>query len=162
VIPRRSRTSLPRAPLALVLGLLIAYEANATENVDACYAETEVAYSVPSCILRAVHDKESSGSVRKGIVNRNANGSRDYGAMQHNDFWVRYFSRNFGITADQLSDSACLSIRGAGYVLRYEINRARDFWKGVGRYHSPDPVIGYNYAVSIAQRAERFGCQISR
>lgn len=133
------------------------------QDVEACYVETEIAYSVPTCILRAVHDKESSGSLRNGIVSRpNRDGSRDHGVMQHNDFWVRFFNRNYGVTADQLANNACLSIRGAGYVLRYEINRAGDFWKGVGRYHSPDPTIGYNYALSIAQRAERMGCQIIR
>lgn len=149
--------------VALAMGLMVPIgQAAFAQNVEACYAETEIAYSVPTCILRAIHDKESSGSLRKGIVNRNRDGSRDYGAMQHNDFWIRYFNRNFGITADQFADNTCLSIRGAGYVLRYEINRAGDFWKGVGRYHNPDPVLGYNYAVSIAQRAEKFGCQISR
>ncbi|MGN5477666.1 hypothetical protein ACTMU2_14265 [Cupriavidus basilensis] len=76
--------------------------------------------------------------------------------MQHNDFWIRYFQRNFGITAQQIVQDRCLAIRGAGYVVRYEMNRARDFWTGVAKYHNPDPVIGYAYVLRVANAAKRF------
>ena len=150
--------------LATALALPTVGAGAQTENVegylDACFAIAEADYQVPSCILRGIHQVETSGSTRTGIVSVNKDGSRDYGIMQHNDFWVRFFNKNFGITGSQLSNDRCLSIRGAGYVVRYEINRAGDFWKGVARYHNPDPVIGYQYAVRVARQAQRYGCQI--
>ncbi|WP_316157978.1 lytic transglycosylase domain-containing protein [Cupriavidus sp. BIC8F] len=130
-------------------------------ELDACFAAAEAEYQVPSCILRGIHQVETSGSKSSNVVSRpNRDGTRDYGIMQHNDFWIRYFQRNFGITAQQIVQDRCLAIRGAGYVLRYEMNRARDFWTGVAKYHNPDPVIGYGYVLRVANAAKRFGCQI--
>nr|WP_280971218.1 lytic transglycosylase domain-containing protein [Cupriavidus gilardii]WDE72582.1 hypothetical protein [Cupriavidus gilardii] len=130
-------------------------------DLEQCFAATEVEYQVPYCILRGIHQVESSGSKSTSMVSRqNRDGSRDYGIMQINDFWIREFQRKFGITAQQITRDRCLAIRGAGYVLRYEINRARDFWTGVARYHNPDPAIGYGYVLRVANAARRFGCQI--
>lgn len=60
--------------------------------------------------------------------------------MQINDVWVARLNKLFGVTAVMMRDDPCASIKVAGYILRYEINRANgDFWKGVGRYHSNMP-----------------------
>ncbi|AMR78580.1 lytic transglycosylase domain-containing protein [Cupriavidus nantongensis] len=146
---------------AAIAGMGSVASASDDAELAQCFAATEIEYQVPSCILRGIHQVESSGSKSTTMVSRpNRNGSRDYGIMQLNDFWIRVFQRNFGITAQQIVQDRCLAIRGAGYVLRYEINRARDFWTGVARYHNPDPVIGYGYVLRVADAARRFGCQI--
>jgi len=70
--------------------------------------------------------------------------------MQINDVWVNQLTAKYKITAEVIRDDPCSSIRTAGYILRYEINRAGgDFWKGVGRYHSNTPFRHANYVRQV-------------
>lgn len=129
------------------------------DNMQTCTQQAEIEYQVPACVLRAIHVIESSGSTRRGFVGGvNANGTRDYSVMQINDVWANYFNQKFGITPARLADDLCLSVRAAGYVVRYEINRTGNFWKGVGNYHSRTPSRNYNYAARVSKEAQRFGC----
>jgi len=137
-----------------------ALPANSPNLVPICAQIAEVQYSVPACIVRAIHVLESSGRTAPGLVRQNANGTEDHGDMQINDVWANTFQRKFGISRADLSSDLCLSMRAAGYVVRYEINRTGDFWKGVGNFHSRTPALNYNYAMRVSREATRFGCQI--
>lgn len=127
---------------------------------EVCVAQAEQKYQVPSCILRAVHQVESSGSLEPGLVRSNSNGTKDYSATQINTVWVNYFQRKFGLSASQFASDACLAINGTAYIIRYEINSSGDFWTGVGRYHSRTPGLHDRYVRQVADQAQRFGCQI--
>lgn len=100
-----------------------------------CYAQAAETFKLPFSLLPGIAMVERG---RLGESTPNKNGTSDHGIMQINDYWTNLFKSNFGITATQIRDNACLGIWMAGYIVRYEINRAGDFWKGVGRYHSPD------------------------
>ena len=126
----------------------------------ACVAEAEQKYEVPSCILRAVHEVESSGDLAPGLVRSNSNRTKDYGVTQINTVWTDYFQRNFGITPLQFANNACLAVNGTAYIIRHEINASGDFWTGVGRYHSRTPIEHDKYVRKVATEAEKFGCQI--
>ena len=56
-----------------------------------CVAQAEQKYQVPSCILQAVHQIESGGTLRPGLVHGNSNGTKDYGVTQINTVWANYF-----------------------------------------------------------------------
>ena len=130
------------------------------QTFEACVVQAEQKYAVPSCILRAVHETESSGALSPGLVRANRNGTKDYGVTQINTVWTNYFQRNFGISATQFADNACLAVNGAAYIIRYEINASGDFWTGVGNYHSRTTGEHDRYVRKVAVEAERFGCQI--
>lgn len=125
-----------------------------------CVIEAEQKYQVPACILEAVHQVESSGTLEPGLVRRNTNGTSDYGVTQINTVWTDYFQKNFGITSADFANNACLAVNGSAYIIRHEINASGDFWTAVGRYHSRTPEKLYRYAVKVATKAQEFGCQI--
>jgi hypothetical protein len=130
------------------------------QTFQACVVEAGQRYQVPSCILRAVHEIESSGDLRPGLVHSNTNGTEDYGATQINTVWINYFRHNFGVTASQIENDACLAVNGSAYIIRYEINASGDFWTGVGRYHSHTPSEHDRYVHQVAEQAQKFGCYI--
>lgn len=112
-----------------------------------CYIEVARQYTLPASLLPAIARIEG-GKVGQSSLNKN--GTRDHGIMQINDVWVDKLNKAFGITAEQIRNNPCVSIRVAGYILRYEINLASgDFWKGVGRYHSRSLVLHTNYIQKV-------------
>ncbi|CCD30245.1 Putative Lytic transglycosylase, catalytic (fragment) [Candidatus Glomeribacter gigasporarum BEG34] len=128
--------------------------------LQACVVRAEQKYQVPACILRAIHQIESGGSHRPGLMRSNTNGTRDYGVTQINTVWMRYFNQKFGITAHQITSNSCLAIHAAAYVVRFEINASGDFWMGVGRYHSRTPARRDRYLRRAAALAQQFGCTL--
>lgn len=140
--------------------LAIAPPPMAPPPIQACVVLAEQKYHVPACILRAIHQIESGGRVRAGLIRSNTNGTHDYGITQINDVWVRYFNKKFGITARQLVNNSCLAIHASAYVVRFEINTSGDFWTGVGRYHSRTPVRRDGYIRRAATFAQKFGCTL--
>lgn len=130
------------------------------QTFDYCVAQAEQKYQVPSCILEAVHQVESGGELRPGLVHGNSNGTRDYGVTQINTIWADYFHRKFGITAMQLAADACLAVNGSAYIIRYEINATGNFWAGVGNYHSRTPGEHDRYVMRVARAAQEYGCRI--
>lgn len=125
-----------------------------------CMKKAEVVYQVPTCILNAIHQVESGGSLDARLTSKNKNGTEDFTPMQINTGWVSYFTKHFGITASHLKADTCLAVQASAYVVRYEINRAGDFWTGVGRYHSQTPWRAIQYRNAVAAQAQRFGCVI--
>ncbi|RKP47540.1 lytic transglycosylase domain-containing protein [Trinickia fusca] len=130
------------------------------QTFDYCVALAEEKYQVPACILRAVHEIESGGDLRPGLVHPNSNGTKDYGVTQINTVWANYFQRKFGIPATALADNACLAVNGSAYIIRYEINATGSLWAGVGNYHSRTPGEHDRYVWRVARAVGRYGCQI--
>jgi hypothetical protein len=93
-------------------------------------------YQVHEDVIQAVMEVEGG---TPGLASRNSNGTHDYGRMQINTVWTRQFEKQHGISRSQLTNDDCLSVQGAAYIIRYEINRTGDFWAGVGNYHSRTP-----------------------
>jgi hypothetical protein len=124
----------------------------------ACFVSAASDYDVPELVLVALVKKESNG---RAVTHLNANGSYDVGVSQINTgSWLPYLQRSFGITSGQLLANNCLAIRAAAYVIRMETSSraclGRDFWCGVGRYHSPgDPRRAMDYVADVWRIATR-------
>lgn len=118
-----------------------------------CIIATAQRYSVPKLALLAIWAVE--GGTMGKASGMNADGTTDHGAFQINSFWFGKFEREFGITPELIEGDFCVNVMTAGWILRYEINRAGgDFWTGVARYHSPDRVRGLAYAEKVSRAAE--------
>ena len=76
---------------------------------------------------------------RTGTRSLNKNGTYDYGPAQINSTWIhRFRKRGIHVTDDLLQNNACFNLYVSGWIQRYEMDRAPDYWTGVARYHSRD------------------------
>jgi hypothetical protein len=117
-----------------------------------CVQQAARDYQVPEAILYAIRLTEN-GPIG-GSVN-NSNDTKDYGLTQINDVWADYFQKHYKIGRQELMSNPCLSYRASAYVVRYEINRTKDFWVGVGNYHSRTPSLHATYLSKIIPRVRR-------
>jgi len=77
---------------------------------------------------------------RAGARSMNKNGTADFGPAQINSRWIRQFrERGIPASVDLLENHVCFNLYASGWILRYELDRAPDFWTGVGNYHSRTP-----------------------
>lgn len=73
---------------------------------------------------------------RKGMANKNTNGSYDYGPAQINSAWLDRTER-VGVGANELQHDTCKNLWAAGWILRRCLNKFQNsFWHGVGCYHT--------------------------
>lgn len=98
-----------------------------------CFAEAAHEYAVPEELLRAIAQVESSN--KPGAVNRNTNGSADYGLMQINSSWLTALAK-WNITKDVLLMDACLNIKVGAWILANNIQRMGYNWDAIGAYNA--------------------------
>jgi soluble lytic murein transglycosylase-like protein len=111
----------------LVFGLTTA------ELVSAdCFDTAAARHSVPADLLRAIACVESNFNAH--AVNRNRNGSVDYGVMQINSSWLPEL-RKFGIEGDHLWD-ACTNIYVGAWVMAQKIQAFGYSWRAIGAYNA--------------------------
>ena len=107
--------------------------------IAACVQTQAAAYHVPEPIVWTLL-KVEGGAV--GVVSPNSNGSEDYGPMQVNSTWLTKLSDYYGKPKNELRErlihDACFNIGVGNWILKTEMVRAgeRNFWDGVGHYHS--------------------------
>jgi len=118
-----------------------------------CFRMAAVRYQVPLPVLFALRDAERGKS---GEILTNKNGTYDHGYMMINTVWLEKFRQWFGIPAPVFTYNACYSIMAAAYIVRYEVNRTGNFWKGVGDYHSRTPSLNRHYRIKVEILAERY------
>lgn len=111
-----------------------------------CVFKAAVDYRIPPAILYAIRKKEGG---KVGQSSRNTNNTRDYNQTQINDVWMQTFYKKQGVHPYLLANDACLGIRATAYIVRYEIERVGNFWRGVGNYHSRTPSRNAAYAREI-------------
>lgn len=100
-----------------------------------CIVQASTYYKANPLLVQAVRVTENG---RAGKVSKNTDGSVDIAEMQINSVHLPSLAK-FGITMDMLLRDTCLNIHIGTYLLQREINRATDFWTGVGNYHSKTP-----------------------
>lgn len=124
---------------------------------DACMVRSAQAFQLPLELLRAIARTEGG---QTGTVSRNRNGTVDMGVMQVNSVHLSSAPHNFlarGITAHQLVNDDCVNIAAGASILRYEIDRASNFWSGVARYHSKKPYYGAIYLEKVLRNLRAIG-----
>lgn len=73
---------------------------------------------------------------RRGMANKNTNGSFDYGPAQINSAWLDRTEAS-GVNAHDLQNDSCKNLWTAGWILRRCLNKfSSSFWHGVGCYHT--------------------------
>lgn len=118
---------------------------NAPVHAD-CFDEAGRYQKVNSWVLRAIAWQESRN--RPEALNKNTNGSIDYGLMQINSIHLPILSR-YGISSNMLMDP-CKNIYIAAWHLRQKMDKHGNTWIAVGAYHSETPALRDRYARQIA------------
>lgn len=122
-----------------------AWFASANAHAD-CFDEAARYQKVNPLILRAIAWQESRN--RPSALNKNTNGSVDYGLMQINSVHLSTLSR-YGIDRDTLMEP-CKNVYIAAWHLQQKMNRYGNTWQAVGAYHSETPALRDKYARQIA------------
>jgi len=121
-----------------------------------CYEAAAQYQQVNPSILRAIAWRESRGHA--DALNRNSNGSTDYGLMQINSIHLQTLEK-YGIQREALMEP-CKSVYIAAWILRQKMNRYGNTWAAVGAYHSENRALRDRYAGAIATILMRGGRRI--
>jgi soluble lytic murein transglycosylase-like protein len=116
------RGSLIVAALALVLGI-------GTSAQAFCFDRAGVMYGISPGLLEAIARVESG--LDPDAINRNADGTYDYGLMQINSRWQEKLSSKWR----HLSDP-CYNVMVGSWILKQCINRYGYTWDAVACYHT--------------------------
>lgn len=122
-----------------------AWFASSPAHAD-CYDEAAKYQKVNPLILRAIAWQESRN--RPDALNKNANGSIDYGIMQINSIHLPTLAQ-YGITRSTLMEP-CKNVYIAAWHLRRKMDKYGNTWQAVGAYHSETPPLRDKYAKQIA------------
>lgn len=135
-----------------VLLILVAGAAQALEPGDSfCFEQAGVEYKVSPELLRQIAKGESG--LKPNVLNRNKNGSYDYGVMQVNSSWYYDLGPEFWRLA---TSSTCGNIYAGAYILSDCIKRYGYTWTAVGCYHSPKQSNARAYAWKVYRAWRQF------
>lgn len=99
-----------------------------------CFQKAADRYSVPIGLLYAIAKVESN--FNPGAINRNNNGSTDYGIMQINSRWFDKLETDFGIGKRYVISNTCTNIHVGAWILATNFwQKGRD-WNSVGAYNA--------------------------
>ena len=97
-----------------------------------CFNSAADRHRVSVDLLRAIACVESNFNPH--AVNRNRDGSLDYGVMQINTAWLAKLGE-FGIERDHLWDP-CINIHVGAWVLAQKIQAFGFTWRAIGAYNA--------------------------
>ena len=107
-----------------------------------CFEEDGSMYGISPQLLWSIAKTESNFNPR--AINRNSNGSYDYGLMQINSIWAK----KLGKTWNELGDP-CTNVKVGAWVLAQCIQDYGNTWRAVGCYNSRTPSKGDRYAGKV-------------
>ena len=107
-----------------------------------CFEEAGSMYGISPQLLWSIAKTESNFNPR--AINRNSNGSYDYGLMQINSTWAK----KLGKTWNELGDP-CTNVKVGAWVLAQCIQDYGNTWRAVGCYNSRTPSKGDRYAGKV-------------
>lgn len=114
-----------------------------------CFDEAGTQYGINPLILRAIAKVESNYNPR--AVNRNTNGSYDFGVMQINSSWGPVLGRERWNT---LGDP-CSNIKTGAMILSSCIRKYGYTWEAIGCYNSQTPDKRNKYARVVFKQLQR-------
>lgn len=109
-----------------------------------CFEEAGAQYNLPPQLLWSIAKNESN--FKPDAVNRNKNGSYDYGVMQINSSWAGRLGDKLW---SELADP-CTNVKVGAWILSQCIKEYGYGWRGVGCYNSRTPGKNEAYANRIA------------
>lgn len=105
-----------------------------------CFDEAGMEYGISPLILRAIAKVESN--YNPNAVNKNRNGSYDFGVMQINSIWASSLGKE---TWNNLGDP-CTNIKTGAKILSGCIKKYGYNWQAIGCYNSQTPGKSERYA----------------
>lgn len=95
-----------------------------------CFEEAGRLYGISPILLEAISEVESGGNPR--AINRNADGSYDFGVMQINSFWAKYLGwENWLLLGDP-----CFNVKVGAWILAQCFQKYGHTWEAVGCYNA--------------------------
>ncbi len=108
-----------------------------------CFAEAGQKYNISPQLLAGIAQTESNLNSR--ALNRNRNGSVDYGVMQINSSWVK----SLGLPLERLMGDPCYNVTTGARILRDCLDRHGSTWNAVGCYNARSPQKRVTYAWKV-------------
>ncbi|WP_315862500.1 lytic transglycosylase domain-containing protein [Ralstonia mojiangensis] len=133
---RRLRAALLLAMLAgaeAALATPKAPAASASELPLQCFVAAGQRYRIDPMLLYAIAEVESN--LVPSAINRNRNGSIDYGVMQINSLHLSKL-KSVGIDERRLLDEPCVAVHVGASILAELISRHGYTWAAVGAYNA--------------------------
>jgi soluble lytic murein transglycosylase-like protein len=119
-----------KAPIAAVTILMIALSTAGHVADSYCFAQAGEEYGISPDLLWAIAKTESNFC--PDAINRNTNGTYDYGVMQINSTWYRKLGRE---RWKQLGEP-CYNVRTGAWILAQCIKKHGYSWEAVGCYNA--------------------------
>jgi len=116
-----------KTPAFQILMSIILFPATA---LPFCFYDAGRAYGINPQLLQGIAKVESN--LNPAAINRNKNGSADYGLMQINSFWLK----KLGTTTEELLKNPCYNVMAGAYVLRGCLDRHGETWEAIGCYNA--------------------------
>lgn len=110
-----------------------------------CFEEAGSLYNISPRLLRAIAKVESN--FQPDAINRNTNGTYDYGLMQINSSWARVLGNDLW---SSLGDP-CLNVKVGAWILSDCIRRHGYTWEAVGSYNAEKKHKRVRYARKVYQ-----------
>jgi soluble lytic murein transglycosylase-like protein len=130
----------------LALLLLIA---TGVQAEPLCFDEAGAQYGINPQILRAIAKVESNYNPR--AINRNTNGTYDFGVMQINSIWAATLGKE---RWNALGDP-CTNIKTGGSILAGCMKKYGYTWEAIGCYNSQTPNKRDKYAKMVFTQLQR-------
>ncbi len=108
-----------------------------------CFTEAGKEYNISPQLLWAIAKSESN--LNPAAINRNQNGSFDYGLMQINSWWYS----KLGHERWMRLDDPCYNVRVGAWILSQCISKHGYTWDAVGCYNSTNRNRGATYANKV-------------
>lgn len=137
-----------RKSTCLCLALLL-LSAHSVRAESLCFDEAGRDYGINPRILRAIAKVESNYNPR--AINRNTNGTYDFGVMQINSLWASVLGKERWNT---LGDP-CTNIKTGASILSSCMESYGYTWQAIGCYNSRTPDKRDKYAMLVFRQMQR-------
>ena len=116
-----------------------------------CFEEAGRAHGISHELLQSIARVESG--LNSKSVNKNRNGSSDFGLMQINSAWIDVLHLN----RDELISNPCYNVMTGAGILRQCIDRYGYTWEAVGCYNakSKSKRVGYSWKIFRELKREK-------
>ena len=135
------RTTLTRITGFIIVALF--FMATGIHAEEFCFDEAGVKYGINPIILRAIAKVESNFNPR--AINRNRNGTYDFGVMQINSSWAN----NLGMEHWMTLGDPCSNIKTGAKILGACMKKYGYSWEAIGCYNSQTPDKRDRYALLV-------------
>ena len=131
--------------IGVILVLLVASFGSASAF---CFEEAGSLYGINPLILRAIAKVESN--FNPAALNRNTNGSYDFGLMQINSSWASVLGKERW----NLLGDACYNTMTGSWILATCMSKYGYSWKAIGCYNSQTPTKRDKYAMAVFKQLQ--------